>query len=151
MRTGCFDQEKLVGQVKVAPRLRTVALAVLSLAICGGRLTSAAQTSLARYEFTEPQMGVPFKIVLYAPDDEVANRAAAAAYARVSALNAVLSDYDEDSELSRLSRGSPHAEAVAVTDDLSNVLLRAQELSKATDGAFDVTVGSACATLAAGA
>jgi thiamine biosynthesis lipoprotein len=116
-------------------------MAVLSLAICGGRLTSAAQPLLARYEFTEPQMGVPFKIVLYAPDDEAANRAAAAAYARVSALNAILSDYEDDSELSRLSRGSPHAEAVAVSDDLWNVLSRAQELSKATDGAFDVTVG----------
>ncbi len=141
-----------MGQVKVAaillralgfysPRLRAVAMAVLSLAVCGGRLTSAAQPSLARYEFTEPQMGVPFKIVLYAPSDEAANRAAAASYARVSALNAILSDYEDDSELSRLSRRAPLSEPARVSDDLWNVLSRTQELSKATDGAFDVTVG----------
>ncbi len=141
-----------MGQVMVAaiilrvlafrsPRVCVAALTVLSLAVCGERLAFAAVPSPARYEFTEPQMGVPFKIVLYAPSDEAANLAAAAAYARVSALNAVLSDYEEDSELSRLSRGAPHTEPVRVSDDLWNVLSRAQELSNATDGAFDVTVG----------
>ena len=104
------------------PRVCAVALTVLSLAVCGEVLVSAAEPSPARYEFTEPQMGVPFKIVLYAPGDEAANLAAAAAYARVSALNAILSDYEDDSELSRLSRGSPHAEPVRVSDDLWNVL-----------------------------
>jgi thiamine biosynthesis lipoprotein len=86
-------------------------------------------------------MGVPFKIVVYAANDEIANRAASAALARVKALNAILSDYEDDSELVRLSRGSPHAEPVKVSDDLFRVLALSQELSKRSNGAFDVSVG----------
>jgi FAD:protein FMN transferase len=121
--------------------MRPLFIAGLLLIVCRQSLVAAGEPTLARYEFTEPQMGVPFKIVVYAPSDEAANRAVTAAYARVSALNAILSDYEEDSELSRLSRGAPHAEAVKVSDDLWYVLSRAQQLSKATDGAFDITVG----------
>jgi FAD:protein FMN transferase len=120
--------------------MRSLFIPVLMLIVCR-YLVAATEQTLARYEFTEPQMGVPFKIVVYAPSDEAANRAAAAAYARVAALNTILSDYEEDSELSRLSRGAPHVEPVKVSDDLWRVLYRAQELSKATDGAFDITVG----------
>jgi FAD:protein FMN transferase len=120
--------------------MRPLLIALLVLIVCR-HLVAATESTLARYEFTEPQMGVPFKIVVYAPSDEAANRAAAAAYARVAALNAILSDYEDDSELSRLSRGAPHAEPVKVSDDLWYVLSRSQELSKATDGAFDITVG----------
>jgi thiamine biosynthesis lipoprotein len=86
-------------------------------------------------------MGVPFKIVVYAADDAVANRAARAAYRRIEEINAKLSDYEEESELSRLSRGSPHAQGVKVSDDLFRVLERSQKLSQRSDGAFDVSVG----------
>jgi thiamine biosynthesis lipoprotein len=120
--------------------MRSLLIPLLMLIVCR-YLVAASEPALARYEFTEPQMGVPFKIVVYAPSDEAANRAASAAYVRVAALNAILSDYEEDSELSRLSRGSPHPQPVKVSDDLWRVLSRAHELSKATDGAFDITVG----------
>ena len=46
-------------------------------------------------------MGVPFRITLYAADQKTAQSAADAAFARVEALNGILSDYDSDSELSR--------------------------------------------------
>jgi FAD:protein FMN transferase len=119
--------------------MRPLLIALLVLIVC--RHLAETEPTLARYEFTEPQMGVPFKIVVYAPSDEAANRAAAAAYARVATLNTILSDYENDSELSRFSRGAPNAEPMKVSDDLWYVLSRSQELSKATDGAFDITVG----------
>jgi thiamine biosynthesis lipoprotein len=86
-------------------------------------------------------MGVPFKVILYAPDSAAANAAMAAAFSRIAQLNRVLSDYDPHSELSRLSRAAPTREPIPVSDDLWNVLLRAQALAAQTDGAFDVTVG----------
>ena len=95
----------------------------------------------ARFEFTEPQMGVPFKIVVYAADERAANRAARAAFRRIEQLNAVLSDYEDESELNRLSRSSPHAEPVQVSDDLFRVLELSQSLAERTEGAFDVSVG----------
>jgi len=96
---------------------------------------------LERFEFEQPQMGVPFRIVLYATDAAHADTAAAAAFARIAELNAALSDYEENSELSRLSRSSAAGKAVKVSEDLWRVLDRAQQVAKASDGAFDVTCG----------
>ncbi len=86
-------------------------------------------------------MGVPFKLLLYAPDDTAAKGAFAAAFARVAELNRSLSDYDPDSELSRLSHSAPMAHGVAVSQPLWQVLARSQALAERTHGAFDVTVG----------
>lgn len=95
----------------------------------------------SRFEFERPQMGLPFRIVLYAPDSDHANRAAEAAWRRIAELNSILSDYEPESELSRLSRSSGSGVAVPVGTDLWNVLSRAQTISQASDGAFDITVG----------
>ena len=86
-------------------------------------------------------MGVRVSLVLYAPGQEVANRSAAAAYARIKALNAILSDYDAESELSRLSATAGTGQAVAVSTDLWHVLDTAHRVSEASAGAFDITVG----------
>jgi FAD:protein FMN transferase len=94
-----------------------------------------------RYEFTQPQMGVPFRMVLYAPDAAIADSAAKAAFGRVKQLNDLLTDYDTDSELNQLSRTSGEGRAVPVSPDLWNVLARSQALARQSDGAFDVTVG----------
>ena len=87
-------------------------------------------------------MGVPFRIVLYAEDEAQAQAAATAAFARVAELNAIMSDYETDSELSELSRSSEQGSPeVQVSEDLWKVLERSQELAYSTDGAFDITVG----------
>lgn len=86
-------------------------------------------------------MGLPFRIVLYASDAGAAKTASDAAFARIAQLNDILSDYDTDSELSRLSRSAGEGLAVKLSDDLWFVLERAQVLAARSDGAFDVTVG----------
>ena len=93
-----------------------------------------------RFEFTRPQMGVPFRIVLYAPDEARAKAAAEAAFARVSELNDILSDYDTDSELNRLCRTAGENRSVPISADLSEVLARSQEMARRSGGAFDITV-----------
>lgn len=99
-----------------------------------------AQT-LQRFEFTHPQMGTLFRIVLYAGDAENASKAATAAFARIDSLNATFSDYLNDSELSRLSATAGSGESVPVSDDLWTVLTAARQLSLLSDGAFDITIG----------
>lgn len=86
-------------------------------------------------------MGVPFKIILYAADEAAAKGAFEAAFARIAALDRILSDYDPQSELSRLSRTAGSGRKTPLSGDLWNVLARAQALARQTDGAFDVTVG----------
>ena len=61
---------------------------------------------LDRYEFVEKHMGTDFKIVLYCKDEKSALEASAAAFAELARLDAILSDYNADSELSRLSKTS---------------------------------------------
>lgn len=119
---------------------RIFAVALLALAGAVGCRTPAVAPVLSRFEYERPQMGVPFRIVLYAAQQAPADAAAAAAFARVTALNASLSDYEDDSEITRLSKTAGSGRAVPVAPDLWNVLAAAQKLSARSDGAFDVTV-----------
>ena len=96
---------------------------------------------LKKFVFEKAEMGVPFRITLYAADEDAAKRAAEAAFARVEALNRIFSDYEDDTELVRLSHTSGSGRAVKVSDELWTVLSRAQVLAARTDGAFDVTCG----------
>jgi len=96
--------------------------------------------SVRRFEFHEPHMATDTRIVLYAPDERVAGDAARAAFARVEALNRVLSDYQSTSELMQVSARAGQG-AVPVSDDLYRVLAAAQDLAVRSDGAFDVTCG----------
>ena len=86
-------------------------------------------------------MATPIRIVLYTTDNATAAKAADAAFSRFHQLNAILSDYDPQSELRRLCDTSGGGKAVRVSDDLWRVLSEAQNLSECSQGAFDVTIG----------
>jgi thiamine biosynthesis lipoprotein len=122
-------------------QLKLFAAATLVLACSNASCVFQGGQAFERYEYQRPEMGVPFRIVLYAPNQAVATGAANAAFQRVEQLNAIMSDYEEDSELSQLSRTSGQGRAVRLSEDLWIVLKRAQELAERSDGAFDVTVG----------
>jgi len=96
--------------------------------------------ALSRYTYTEYHMGVDARLLVYAPDRSTAEDACSAAFARIAALDTIMSDYRRDSELTRLSAraGGP---PVRVSPDLFRVLRRAQEVARYSGGAFDVTVG----------
>ncbi len=102
---------------------------------------AAGEPGSDRFQFTRTEMAVPIKIVLYAPDGAAASRAAEAAFSRIRQLNAILSDYDPESELRRLGSASAEGKAVTVSEDLWRVLSQAQALSRRSGGAFDATVG----------
>lgn len=106
---------------------------------CATALTE--QPELHRFEFERPRMGTLFRVVLYAPDAPTANSAAEAAFDRIDQLNATLSDYDPQSELSRLSRSSGSGAAVPISDDLWTMLEMSRRISEQAGGAFDITVG----------
>jgi thiamine biosynthesis lipoprotein len=86
-------------------------------------------------------MGVPFRMVIYAPSEVSAQSAAEAAYDRIKQLNRILSDYESDSELSRLSQTAGTGKQVKVGPELWQVLERSQQIAAQSDGAFDITAG----------
>jgi thiamine biosynthesis lipoprotein len=119
-----------------------VGMAAMAVVLAVGVGLSAADASrLARYEFAQVEMGMQFKLILYSEGERAANQAAEAAFARIHQLNGIMSDYDARSELSRLSDTAGSGRAVRVSQDLWNVLARAQALAEQSDGAFDITVG----------
>ena len=113
------------------------ALAALSITVA----SSLADEALQKFVYEKAEMGLPFRISLYAKDEATAKTAAEAAFDRIAVLNSILSDYDSDSELSRLSQTSGQGKAVPVSTDLWNVLVKAQEFAARSEGAFDITVG----------
>lgn len=102
---------------------------------------AVSQEPLQKFAFEKAEMGVPFRITVFAESEAKARDAADAGFARVEELNLIFSDYENDSELTLLSRTSGSGRAVKVSDDLWAVLSRAQSLAARTDGAFDVTCG----------
>jgi len=113
------------------------ALALLVVPACRG-------APLTRHEFAQGAMGTEFRLVLYAPDAAHARVAAEAAFARIAALDAALSDYRVESELSTFassSDGPPPGPWVPLSPELFDVLAAGSAVSRASAGAFDVTVG----------
>jgi thiamine biosynthesis lipoprotein len=85
-------------------------------------------------------MGTRFSIILYSRDARTAKRASSAAFACIGRLDAIMSDYRETSELTKLCRAA-HGQWVEVSDDLFRVLSLSQRLARRSGGAFDVTIG----------
>ena len=85
-------------------------------------------------------MGTLVRITVYTNGEDEARRAFRAGFARIGELDAILSDYNPDSELSRVTAIAAGAPA-PVSRDLYAVLEAAQQLAEATAGAFDVTQG----------
>jgi thiamine biosynthesis lipoprotein len=94
----------------------------------------------SRFIYKEPHMGTLFRIVLYAPDEATAIKASRETFDRIAALDARLTDYKADSELMQLCARAGEG-PVAVSKELFYVLSKAEEVSRLSGGAFDVTVG----------
>ena len=138
----CVANQSKQSRMKSCRRRGYLLLLLLLISITGSAVVNAwGAEDPARFEYQRPEMGMAFRIVLYASTHELGGRAADAAFARIKQLNDIMSDYDEESELSKLSHSSGSGRAVVLSPDLWFVLSRAQDLAKRSNGAFDVTVG----------
>ncbi len=104
-------------------------------------LLACQQSTLKRFEFSQRQMGVPFRAVVYAETPQSAEAASDAAFARIKVLNDIFSDYDPQSETRRLCAQAGDGAFHAVSREMIQVLEIAKEWHKHSHGAFDVTVG----------
>src|SRR5882672_6959589 len=77
---------------------------LLLVTLLAGCRVGPAGVRLDRFEFQQPHMGTLFTITLYAPNEAKARAAADAAFARVGALDRMMTDYDPESELMQLCR-----------------------------------------------
>ncbi|MDO5554560.1 MAG: FAD:protein FMN transferase [Planctomycetia bacterium] len=94
-----------------------------------------------RFDFSASKMGVPVRLSFYASNESIAQKAADAVFAHFDKLNAILSDYDPESEIIAVCRKSSETnDYVALSPDLFRVLAFARTCTEKTDGAFDITV-----------
>jgi thiamine biosynthesis lipoprotein len=119
---------------------RAALLLGLILLVCAGCASTRPGEVLHRHEYHSDHMGTLFTIVLYAGDSNQAQEAARAAFARITTLDEILSDYRADSELNLL-REKPVGVPTRVSTDLFTVLERSRRMSRLSGGAFDATVG----------
>ena len=84
-------------------------------------------------------MGTVYEIVAYSPSLRRSSEAMDAAFREIAALDHVMSNYDPQSDLSRLERVA-RFHAVDVPPDLYRVIKAAQVYSRLSGGKYDVTV-----------
>ena len=85
-------------------------------------------------------MGSTYSIVLYGQDQAEMRAAIDATFAEVARLDALLSNYRAESEWSEVNRRAAEA-PVRVTPELFHLLSRCMEISRESEGAFDIAVG----------
>lgn len=85
-------------------------------------------------------MGTTFSIVAYDEDRQRLESAVDEAFEEVRRLDSLLSNYKKDSEWSRVNREAG-AGPVRVSAELFHLLEACQAYSRASQGAFDITVG----------
>ncbi|HXB07780.1 MAG TPA: FAD:protein FMN transferase [Puia sp.] len=94
-----------------------------------------------KYSFERPAMGSPFTITIETGDSLAAARAAAEGFRLTDTLNGMLSDYVDSSEINRLSATSGRGRFIIVSPPLFDILRRAQEAARMSQGRYDITVG----------
>jgi len=106
--------------------------------------TSGADRNLIQGVWVEREsflMGTRFRIRVRAPDRPSGIHTIDNAFGAVALYEAMLSTWIQDSEISRLNRTQVNA-AVALSDDLGDLLSQAVHWSEETEGAFQPMVGA---------
>jgi thiamine biosynthesis lipoprotein len=86
-------------------------------------------------------MGTEFKILIDHDCENKSSIAAKAAFDEARRLNLIFSDYDTESELSKLSNSSYSSQKIKLSEELFEVLEFSKSLAVETEGAFDPTLG----------
>ncbi len=100
------------------------------------------ETTVQTVSLSGPTMGTSWKVSIVVPlaEETVRERAVPAIQGALERVNASMSTYIPDSELSKFNARASMI-AVPVSDELSFVLRSAARISVRSGGAFDVTVG----------
>lgn len=120
-------------------------LRFLFIFACAALLPASARSWAASaqehlFTSTHAAMGTTYSLFLYTSDRRRATQLSEEVWEEVDRIEDLLSNYRETSELSRINRLA--ADAPVTTDpETFRFLTEAQHWSRASDGAFDLTVG----------
>ena len=103
-------------------------------------LALPARAELLRLEASANAMGATYSVVLYDQDRNKMESAAEDAFSEARRLDALLSNYRPESELSKVNREAA-THPVAVSQELFDLFAACAGYSRESEGAFDITVG----------
>lgn len=101
-------------------------------------VTSISQ--IRKYAFTQSKMGSPFSIIFFSADSALATKLAQKGFALVDSMNTLFSDYEPDSDVSKLCQHAGEG-PLPVSAIMMDVLQLSKEAYQKSGGAFDITVG----------
>lgn len=122
-------------------RSRRALVAAVLLAVSGApRLAASAGSPDESTRESRYLMGTSILVEAFGGQEAARRLAIDEAFAAMVEVDRLMSNYRDDSELSRLNRTAGR-EAVTVSDPMLSILQAAQRVSLASGGAFDITVG----------
>ncbi len=95
---------------------------------------------LQRFSYTQPKMGSPFRIIFFTDDEQQANALAEACFKLVDEYNMIFSDYDANSELSKLCVQAGNGWQ-PVSWPMMDLLLKAAKAWEQSKKTYDITAG----------
>ena len=118
--------------------IRSLALALL--VVCTGCAGARPPPALLERSAGDYAMGTALEVTLFGPDVRELEGGIADVFAEVSRIEALVSTWQPDSEVSRLNAAAG-GDAIPLDPEATALLAHATELSRETRGSFDVTVG----------
>jgi thiamine biosynthesis lipoprotein len=115
--------------------------AVLAAAFVAVAMLAAEPGRAEWYARDEAIMGTAIRVELWHEEAAAAQAAMAAVMDEMRRIDARMSPYKVDSELSRINREAA-ARPVAISQEMADIIARSIEFSKLSDGAFDITFSS---------
>ena len=127
---------RMIRPARVALASAFLALAVVALAGC------SFEPEEKVWEISGPVFGTSYHINVVLTDDQERLETLVSGIEEVlEGVDASMSTWRTDSELSRFNQRQDQSDWIPVSDGLFRVLQKAAEISTLTDGAFDVTIG----------
>ncbi len=117
-----------------------IAVVIFILALLHFGLADREPESFTADSGYRPVMGTFARVIVVAADEGAAQACIEAAFGQINKIDEMMSYHNPDSEISRLNR-SAFENPVKVEPLTYQVIKKAIEFSRLTDGAFDVTVG----------
>lgn len=122
-------------------KLRGLVLFILAISLLSaGLIVSSLLKEKKPFQRSEYIMGTIFDITAIGDDEKALEDAASKAFDEIKRIDALMSRYKEDSEVSLVNKNAGIA-PVKVGHELIEVLKEAVKISDLSEGAFDVTIG----------
>lgn len=127
---------RILQPARVALACVVMTLAMATLAGC------SFQPDEQIWEISGPVFGTQYHISVVLPEDHDKLESLAEGIENaLEGVDASMSTWREGSELSQINRLEDQSKWIPVSDALFEVLARSQEISRLTNGAFDITIG----------